>query len=72
MSPRIIHVQVLDKSPVSGPGRGPPSCNRRKEEGKKRDKENEGGRKAEKEVGSSNIMVTFQEVLPPTKLKLAK
>ena len=26
-SPRIIHFQVLDKSPVSGPGRGPPSCN---------------------------------------------
>ena len=27
MSPRTIHFQVLDKSPVSGPGRGPPSCN---------------------------------------------
>ena len=23
-----IHFQVLDKSPLSGPGRGPPSCNR--------------------------------------------
>ena len=28
VSPQIIHFQVLDKSPVSGPGRGPPSCNR--------------------------------------------
>ena len=27
VSPRTIHFQVLDKSPVSGPGRGPPSCN---------------------------------------------
>ena len=27
VSPRIIHFRVLDKSPVSGPGRGPPSCN---------------------------------------------
>ena len=63
-SPQTIHVRVLDKSPVSGPGRGPRSCNRSKEEGKKRDKKNEGGRKAEKEVGSSN-MVTLQEVLPP-------
>ena len=27
VSPRIIHFQVSDKSPVSGPGRGPPSCN---------------------------------------------
>ena len=27
MSPRTIHFQVLYKSPVSGPGRGPPSCN---------------------------------------------
>ena len=27
-SPQTIHFQVLDKSPVSGPGRGPPSCNR--------------------------------------------
>ena len=27
-SPQIIHFQVLDKSPVSGPGRGPPSCNK--------------------------------------------
>ena len=26
VSPRIIHFQVLDKSPVSGPGRGSPSC----------------------------------------------
>ena len=26
VSPRIIHFQVLDKSPISGPGRGPPSC----------------------------------------------
>ena len=26
MSPRTIHFRVLDKSPVSGPGRGPPSC----------------------------------------------
>ena len=25
--PQTIHFQVLDKSPVSGPGRGPPSCN---------------------------------------------
>jgi len=27
VSPRIIHFRVLDKSPISGPGRGPPSCN---------------------------------------------
>ena len=27
MSPWTIHFQVLDKSPFSGPGRGPPSCN---------------------------------------------
>ena len=26
VSPRTIHFRVLDKSPVSGPGRGPPSC----------------------------------------------
>jgi len=26
--PRTIHFQVLDKCPVSGPGRGPPSCNK--------------------------------------------
>ena len=29
VSPRTIHFRVLDKSPVSGPGRGPLSCNRR-------------------------------------------
>ena len=28
VSPQTIHLWVLDKSPVSGPGRGPPSCNR--------------------------------------------
>ena len=28
VSPQTIHFQVLDKSPVSGPGRGPPSCNK--------------------------------------------
>ena len=27
VSPRTIHFWVLDKSPASGPGRGPPSCN---------------------------------------------
>ena len=27
VSPQTIHFQVLDKSPVLGPGRGPPSCN---------------------------------------------
>ena len=27
VSPRTIHFRVLDKSPFSGPGRGPPSCN---------------------------------------------
>ena len=27
---RTIHFWVLDKSPVSGPGRGPPSCNTRR------------------------------------------
>ena len=27
VSPRTIHFRELDKSPVSGPGRGPPSCN---------------------------------------------
>ena len=27
VSPRTIHFRVLDKSPVSGPGRGPPSNN---------------------------------------------
>ena len=27
VSPWTIHFQVLDKSPVSGSGRGPPSCN---------------------------------------------
>ena len=26
VSPRIIHFRGLDKSPVLGPGRGPPSC----------------------------------------------
>ena len=29
VSCQTIHFQVLDKSPVSGPGRGPPSCNKR-------------------------------------------
>ena len=28
VSPRTIHFRLLDKSLVSGPGRGPPSCNR--------------------------------------------
>ena len=28
VSPRTIHFRVLDKSPVSGPGRGPSSCNK--------------------------------------------
>ena len=28
VSPQTIHFLVLDKSPVSGPGRGPPSCNK--------------------------------------------
>ena len=28
VSPLTIHFLVLDKSPVSGPGRGPPSCNK--------------------------------------------
>ena len=28
VSSRTIHFQVLDKSPLSGPGRGPPSCNK--------------------------------------------
>ena len=28
VSSRTIHFRVLDKSPVSGPGRGPPSCNK--------------------------------------------
>ena len=28
VSPWTIHFQVLDKSPVSGPGRGPFSCNK--------------------------------------------
>ena len=27
VSPRIIHFRVLEKSPLSGPGRGPHSCN---------------------------------------------
>ena len=27
VSPRTIHFQVLGKSPLSGPERGPPSCN---------------------------------------------
>ena len=27
VSPQTIHFRVLDKSPVLGPGRGPPSCN---------------------------------------------
>ena len=27
VSPQTIHFQVLDKSPLSGPGRGPPFCN---------------------------------------------
>ena len=27
VSPQTIHFRVLDKSPVSGLGRGPPSCN---------------------------------------------
>ena len=28
VSPRTIHFRVLDKNPVSGPGRGPPACSR--------------------------------------------
>ena len=28
VSPQTIRFRVLDKSPLSGPGRGPPSCNR--------------------------------------------
>ena len=28
VSPQTIQFWVLDKSPVSGPGRGPPSCNK--------------------------------------------
>ena len=28
VSPWTIHFRVLDKSPLSGPGRGPPSCNK--------------------------------------------
>ena len=28
MSPWTVHFQVLDKSPVSGSGKGPPSCNK--------------------------------------------
>ena len=28
VSPQTIHFQVLDNNPFSGPGRGPPSCNR--------------------------------------------
>ena len=31
VSPQTIHFRVLDKSPVLGPGRGPPSCNMRTE-----------------------------------------
>ena len=31
VSPRTIHFRVLNKSPVSGPGRDPPSCNRKTE-----------------------------------------
>ena len=27
VSPQTAHFRVLDKSPLSGPGRGPPSCN---------------------------------------------
>ena len=27
VSPRTIHIRMLDQSQVSGPGRGPPSCN---------------------------------------------
>ena len=27
VSPQAVHFQVLDKSPLSGPGRGPSSCN---------------------------------------------
>ena len=30
VSPQTIHFWVLDKSPLSGPGRGPPFCNVRK------------------------------------------
>ena len=30
VSPWTIHFRVLDKSPVSGPGRGPHSCNKLK------------------------------------------
>ena len=26
VSPQIIHLRVLDRSPLLGPGRGPPSC----------------------------------------------
>ena len=28
VSPQTIHFRVLDESPVSGPGRAPPSCNK--------------------------------------------
>ena len=31
VSPWTIHFWVLDNSPVLGPGRGPPSCNKRRE-----------------------------------------
>ena len=31
VSPRTVHFWVLDNSPVWGPGRGPPSCNKRRE-----------------------------------------
>ena len=29
VSPQTIHFWALDKSPLSGPGKGPPSCNKR-------------------------------------------
>ena len=40
VSPRTIHFWVLDKSPVSGPGRGPHSCSTYDWNGKLKDSEN--------------------------------
>ena len=38
VSPQTVHFQVLDTSPLLGPGRGPPSCNTSTSVGKKRNR----------------------------------
>ena len=62
VSPRTIHFQVLDKSPVLGPGRGPPSCNKftaftkeKMENRKIQSKNNDGGQILKDSIKSSRL-----------------